>query len=242
MTLDMLLIGSTSLWADLPAWSLIFSGPLVWVKIEVSSLAPEHVIKTWQTLVPNRATDGLKITDRTPPFEPSWSTVFDRIVASSSYVASFFTDVTGLVMCSIWKDHPMTSIFVFYALKFLWWITELPLIKKSFISCIDMSLLPSFSGEWWSERTWSRLCASSSLKLQSCPEVARNQSDTCSYRIHNCLDMMWIWYISLSLSESELIEEKFKLVGKIIRRWINRINNSTIPFILMWSRWGVNQI
>jgi hypothetical protein len=30
----------------------------------------------------------------------------------------------------------------------------------------------------------------SNLKLQSCPEVTQNQSDTCSDRIHNCLDMM----------------------------------------------------
>jgi hypothetical protein len=45
MTLDMLLVGPTSLWADLPVRSLIFSGLLVRVKIEVSSLAPEHVIK-----------------------------------------------------------------------------------------------------------------------------------------------------------------------------------------------------
>jgi hypothetical protein len=30
----------------------------------------------------------------------------------------------------------------------------------------------------------------SSSKLQSCPEVTQNQSDTCSDRIHNCLDMM----------------------------------------------------
>jgi hypothetical protein len=30
----------------------------------------------------------------------------------------------------------------------------------------------------------------SSLKLLSCPEVTRNQSDTCSDRNHNCLDMM----------------------------------------------------
>jgi hypothetical protein len=45
MTLDMLFLGPTSLWVDLPASSLIFSGPLAWVKIEVSSLAPEHIIK-----------------------------------------------------------------------------------------------------------------------------------------------------------------------------------------------------
>jgi hypothetical protein len=44
----------------------------------------------------------------------------------------------------------------------------------------------------------------SSLKLQSCPEVTRNQSDTCSDRIDNCLDMMWIWYTSLSLSVGNL--------------------------------------
>jgi hypothetical protein len=138
--------------------------------------------KTWWTSVFDRATGGLEITDRMPPFEPSWSTVFDRIVASSSYMASFFTDVAVLVMCSIWKDHPMASIFVFYALKFLCWITGLPSIKNSFISCIDLSWLPSFSGEWWSKRTCSRLCASSSLKLQSCPEVTWNQSDMCSNR------------------------------------------------------------
>jgi hypothetical protein len=116
----------------------------------VTSLWTHH--QTWWISVPHWVTDGLEITDRTPPFEPSWSTVFDRIVASSSRVASFFTDVTGLMMCSIWKNHPMASIFVFYALKF-----------------------------------------------QSCPEVTRNQSDMCSDRIHNCLDMMWIWYTSLSL-------------------------------------------
>jgi hypothetical protein len=31
-------------WAILPVWYLIFNGSLVWVKIEVSPLAPEHVI------------------------------------------------------------------------------------------------------------------------------------------------------------------------------------------------------
>jgi hypothetical protein len=82
--------------------------------------------QTWWTSVPDRATGGLEITDRTSPFELTWSTVFDRIVASSSCVAYFFTDVVGLVMRLIWKDHPMTSIFVFYTLKFLWSITGLP--------------------------------------------------------------------------------------------------------------------
>jgi hypothetical protein len=104
--------------------------------------------QTWRTSVPDQATSGLKITNRMPPFEPSWSTVFDRIVASSSYLASFFTDVAGLVMYSIWKDHPMASIFVFYALKFLCWITGPPSIEKTFISCIALLWLPSFSSEW----------------------------------------------------------------------------------------------
>jgi hypothetical protein len=39
------LLGPTSSLAILAAWSLIFSGPLVQAKFEVSSLAPEHVIK-----------------------------------------------------------------------------------------------------------------------------------------------------------------------------------------------------
>jgi hypothetical protein len=69
--------------------------------------------QTWWTSVPDRVTGGLEITDQTLLFEPSWSTVFDRIVASSSCVASFFTDVVVLVMCLIWKDQHMALIFVF---------------------------------------------------------------------------------------------------------------------------------
>jgi hypothetical protein len=37
-------LGLTSLWAILVVWSLILSGSLVRVKIEVSALAPEHII------------------------------------------------------------------------------------------------------------------------------------------------------------------------------------------------------
>jgi hypothetical protein len=159
----------------------------------------------WWTLVLDRATGGLEIIDQTPPFEPSWSTVFDRIVDSSSCVASFFTDVAGLVMCSIWKDHSISLIFVFYALKFLWWITGLPSIKKSFISYIVLSLFPSFSGEWWSERVWSRLRASLRLKLQSCPKVTQNQSDTRSDFIESIIVLIWcefdiLHYLCLNLS------------------------------------------
>jgi hypothetical protein len=130
MTLDILLV-----WPNLfMGWSdyLIFDiqwPPSLGENWDVVT-NPWTCHQTWWNSVPARATGELKVTDRTPPFEPSWSTVFDRIVASSSCVASFFTDVAVLVMCSIWKDHPMTSNFVFYALKFLWWITRLPSIKK----------------------------------------------------------------------------------------------------------------
>jgi hypothetical protein len=165
MTLDMLLIGFNLFMG----WSACLFFDIQWPPSSGENwgiiTSPWTRYQIWWTSVPDRATGGLKITDRTPSFEPSWSIVFNRIVASSSCVASFFTDVAGLVMCSIWKDHHMTSIFVFYALKFLWWITRLPSIKKSFISCIVLSWLPSFSGEWWSELVWSRLCVSSSLKL-----------------------------------------------------------------------------
>jgi hypothetical protein len=119
-----------------PLYGLIWL-PDLWYSVPLSSgenwgvvTSPWTRHQTWRTSVPDRATGGLEITDRTPPFEPRWSTVLDRIVASSSYVTSFFTDVVGLVMCSIWKDHPMVSIFVFYALKFLWWIIRLPSIEK----------------------------------------------------------------------------------------------------------------
>jgi hypothetical protein len=132
MTLDMLLIGPNLFMG----WSALSD---LWYSVPPSSGENWGVItspwtrhQTRRTSVPDQATGGLEITDRTPLFEPSWSTVFDRIVASSSCVASFFTDVAELVMCSIWKDHPMASIFVFYALKFLWWITELPSIEKIF--------------------------------------------------------------------------------------------------------------
>jgi hypothetical protein len=169
----------------------------------VTSLWTRHQI--WWTSVPDRAIGGLEITDRMPSFEPSWSIVFDRIVASSSCVPSFFTDVVRLVMCSISKDHHMALIFVFYALKFLWWITKLTSIEKFFISCIDLSWLSSFSGEWWSERAWSQLCASSSLKLQSRPEVTQNQSNTCSDFIKSTIDLIWcefdiLHYLCLNLS------------------------------------------
>jgi hypothetical protein len=48
----MLLLGPTSLWVVLPIYSLIFSGPLVQAKIEVSSLAPEHVVKPGELRFP----------------------------------------------------------------------------------------------------------------------------------------------------------------------------------------------
>jgi hypothetical protein len=95
--------------------------------------------QTWWTSVPDRATCGLEITDWMPPFKPSWSMVFDRIVVSSSCVASFFIDVTWLVMCSVWKDHPMASIFVF------WW-TSVPDRATCGLQITDW--MPPFKPSW----------------------------------------------------------------------------------------------
>jgi hypothetical protein len=205
MTLDMLLVGYNLFMG----WSVCLIFNIQWSLSPGENWAvvtsPWTHHQTWWTLVSDRATGGLEITDQTPPFELSWSIVFDRIVASSSCVASFFTNVIGLVICSIWKDHSMTLTFVFYTLTFLWWITGLTSIEKSFISYIDMSWPPSLSGEWWSERTWGWLCVSSSLKLQSRPEVTLNQSDTCSDFIESTIVLIWcefdiFHYLCLNLS------------------------------------------
>jgi hypothetical protein len=95
------LLGSTSSWDVLTVWSLILSGPLVQEKIKVSSLAAEHVIKPanfgsrsgyrWTGNHRSDTSIQTKLVDL----------ISDRIVASSSYSASFFTNVTGLVMYSI---------------------------------------------------------------------------------------------------------------------------------------------
>jgi hypothetical protein len=72
------LLGTIFLWADLSHWSLIFSAPSLsenWCV--VTSPLTHH--QTWWTSVSDRATDGLEITDRTPPFESNWSTIFNRI-------------------------------------------------------------------------------------------------------------------------------------------------------------------
>jgi hypothetical protein len=130
MTFDMLLLGPNLFmgWSACLIFDIQWPSSLCENWCVVTSPWTRH--QTWRTSVSDRATSGLEITDWTHPFEPSWSTIFDRIVALSSCVTSFFTNVTGLVMCSIWKYHPMVSIFVFYALKFLWWIIRLHSIKK----------------------------------------------------------------------------------------------------------------
>jgi hypothetical protein len=90
--------------------------------------------QSWWTSVPDRATDWLAITDRTPLFDiiiMASDFIFCIIITSSSYLASFFTDVTGLVMCSIWEDHPMTSIFILYILVSRMWVTGLSLKNPS---------------------------------------------------------------------------------------------------------------
>jgi hypothetical protein len=61
---------------------------------------------------------------------------FDRIIASFSCSVSFFTDVTGLVMCSIWKDHLMTSIFVLYTLLSRRWVTDFLQSNKNLLHLV----------------------------------------------------------------------------------------------------------
>jgi hypothetical protein len=103
MTLNMLLVGPNLFMS----WSACLIFDIQWLPSSSENwdvvTSPWICYQIWWTSVSDRATGGLEITDRTTPFEPSWSTVFDRIVISSSYVASFFTDVAGLVMCLIMK-------------------------------------------------------------------------------------------------------------------------------------------
>jgi hypothetical protein len=83
--------------------------------------------QSWWTSIPDRTTDRLTISDQTKLI----NFIFYRRVASSSYLTSFSTDVMGLMMCSIWKDHPMTSIFILYTLVSCRWVTELPQSNKN---------------------------------------------------------------------------------------------------------------
>jgi hypothetical protein len=105
------LLGPISSWVILSVRSLIFSGPLVWEKIEVLSLALKHIIK------PNEPQFPLPVDWQSPigrlcSDQADSCFIFGITVVSSFYSASSFADVTGLVMCSIWKDHFMASIFV----------------------------------------------------------------------------------------------------------------------------------
>jgi hypothetical protein len=96
-------------------------------------------------------------------------------------------------MCSVGKDHHMTSIFVLYTLVSRRWVTRVSAIQqKSFTSSFDWSWLPSFSTLWQYERTQSRLDASSTkLKLQSCPNVMRSQSGMCYDFSESTVALIW---------------------------------------------------
>jgi hypothetical protein len=95
------LLSPTSLWIILATWYLIFNWPLIRTKIEVLSLAAEHVINPDEL----RFSIGLRLigNHRSDPYVQTKliDFIFGIIIASSSYLASFFTDVTGLVMYSI---------------------------------------------------------------------------------------------------------------------------------------------
>jgi hypothetical protein len=70
--------------------------------------------------------------------------IFSIILTLSSYSTSFFTDVTGLVMCSIWKDHPIASIFVLYRLVYISSVGNWAFFKKnhSHLVLIDRDFHP----------------------------------------------------------------------------------------------------
>jgi hypothetical protein len=95
------LLDPTFLCAILSAWSLVFIELLVRAKIEVSSLAPN----TSLNLVNFGSLSDYRRIDNPRSDVSVWtkliSFTFDRIVVSFSCSAYFFTDVTGLVMCSI---------------------------------------------------------------------------------------------------------------------------------------------
>jgi hypothetical protein len=115
-------------------------------KIEVSSLAIEYIINTGEISFRS----GYRLIDnhRSDPFVQTKlnNFIFGIIAVSSSCSTSFFTNVMGLVICSISKNHHMTLIFVLYMLVSRWWVVELSL-KKAFTSCSDWSLHLSFSTE-----------------------------------------------------------------------------------------------
>jgi hypothetical protein len=108
--------------------------------------------------------------------------IFDRIIASSSCLTSFFTDVTGLVMCLILKDHPMTSIFVLYTLVSRWWVTGVSSIQKnpSHLVLIGHDFHPLVLSDNLNGRGADWMHLLQALKLQSCLDVARSQSGACS--------------------------------------------------------------
>jgi hypothetical protein len=176
------LLGPTSLWADLPIWSLILSSPLVRVKIEVSSLA----LNTSSNLVNFGSQSGYRWTGN----HRSDTSIRTKLINYLWYNSCFIFMCGFLLHWCRRVDDVFNMKRSPYDFNFCLLYVEISLVdnrtsfnrKKSFISCIALSWLPSFSGELWPDQAWSRLCASLSLKLQSCPEVTWNQSDTCSDR------------------------------------------------------------
>jgi hypothetical protein len=113
------------------------------------------------------------------------------IVTSSSSSTSFFIDVMGLVMCSIWKDHPKTLIFILYTLVSRRWVTELSSKNSSHLALIghdfhSLLLSDNLNG---CEADWMHLLQA--LKLQSCHDVTWSQSAMCSDFSESIVVLIW---------------------------------------------------
>jgi hypothetical protein len=118
------LLDPTSSWIILLGWSFVFSGPSVQGKLRYH----HWPLNTSSILLNFGSRSGYRLNGNHRS-DPSVRTklndfLFDIIIAWSSCSTSFFTDVTGFLMCLIWKDHPMASIFVLYMLVSRRWITE----------------------------------------------------------------------------------------------------------------------
>jgi hypothetical protein len=129
------LLDPTSLWVVLLDWFIIFNGPQS-MKNWGIDISPWIRHQSWWISLP----DQYRLIDNHRS-DPSIRTklsdfIFYRIVASSSYSTSFFTNGTRLVMCSIWKNRPMSSIYVLYTLVSRWWVTKLSSKNPSYLVLI----------------------------------------------------------------------------------------------------------
>jgi hypothetical protein len=144
------LLGPICLWAVLPAWSLIFSGPPVQAKNEVSSLALEHIIKPGELRVLIRLLQIGNHRSSASVRTKLIDFIFDRIVVSSSYLASLFTDCheVGNVFNIKRSPYGFNFCLVYAGILLIDYTCATSSYSASFTSCSDWLWLSSFSIEW----------------------------------------------------------------------------------------------